>query len=66
MILLLIVLVESLGSNTLLHVLIDFQKKGNVKDITKYMDLNDHLKAETEFIESNCILPMQNNTIQSV
>ena len=48
------------------HVSTDFQKKGNVKDATKYRDLNEHLKAETEVIESNYLMPMENSTIQPV
>ena len=64
--LLLVMLVESLRSNTLPHVSIDFLKKGNVKDMTKYRDVNEHLKVGTEVIESNCLLSMENNIVQPV
>ena len=53
------VLVESLGSNILSHALIDIQKKGNVKDVTKCRNLNGHLKAEIEVVDFNDLIPMK-------
>ena len=34
--------------------------------MSKYKNLNKCLNAETEIIESNYLIPMQSNTIQSV